>query len=872
VHNPLPSLVTPDWNQIEALELLTQPVLLGSSYVLCESEQGSFQISLHSTGLRLTSQVQANRNYGLLEHEPEAERLHLETSTNITIVRSSQFILEIEHSPFKFILKNHHGETLLKTADDGHFVRTHRVPPCAKTLQGWLFSFALQSNEGIYGLGEKWGTLNKRGQLLRSYNHDALGVNAEISYKNTPFAWSPKGWSVFVSTSYPVTHAVGYAAWSQRSYCILIEDDSFDIFLNTSQLNPAHANNHGAELIRQYAELTGFAPEPPEWSTGIILSKAYYRDADEILAVANEVRRQAMPCEVITFDGRAWQDTDTRFAFEWCSKRYPDPKPVLEELKALDFKICVWEYPLISTQHPWFTEFSEKGWLLKDTKTNKAYEFEWEREAFGEVLTPLPNSGLVDFTHPDAYQFWLEQHKDLFVLGVDMIKADFGEQIPEEGVIAHNGASGKELHNVYAFLYNRCVYEAAQKYAQKGPFLFSRAAWSGSQRFNSQWGGDPQADWEGMMSNIRGGLSWGLSGAPFYATDVGGFYKDTRDNKLYIRWSQAAVFSAHFRLHGIGAREPWTYSDEANQIVMQTLSLREKLRPYLFRAMQAATKTALPVQRPMVLAFPEQPQSWGFENQFMCGDDLLVAPCFSPRSQVEFYLPVGEWVQLNLDASFGTKLWQGGQFYREHFNLDEIAFTLVSCLFFMGLVGWISYQKTKGSVADKDGYFLAGRGLTGVFIAGSMLLTNLSAEQLIGLNGSAYGFNMTAMAWEVTAGLATIIMALVFLPRYLRGAFITLPAFLEDRFDADVRRMTAILFMLGYGLVTIPSILYSGSVAVLKLFDIPELLNIPYSQALVLTVLAVGCIGALYAVFGGLKAVVVSDTIRLNRDCNDRNT
>ncbi|RBP48574.1 solute:sodium symporter family transporter [Arenicella xantha] len=192
---------------------------------------------------------------------------------------------------------------------------------------------------------------------------------------------------------------------------------------------------------------------------------------------------------------------------------------------------------------------------------------------------------------------------------------------------------------------------------------------------------------------------------------------------------------------------------------------------------------------------------------------------------------------------------------------NDLIFTLFSCVFFMALVGWISYQKTKGSVDDKDGYFLAGRGLTGTFIAGSMLLTNLSAEQLIGLNGSAYGFNMSAMAWEVTAGFATIIMALVFLPRYLSGAFTTLPGFLQERFDDGVRRLTVVLFMVGYGLVTIPSILYSGSVAVLRLFDVPSLLNLPYSQALIVTVLVVGSIGAIYAVFGGLKAVVVSDTI-----------
>ena len=128
---------------------------------------------------------------------------------------------------------------------------------------------------------------------------------------------------------------------------------------------------------------------------------------------------------------------------------------------------------------------------------------------------------------------------------------------------------------------------------------------------------------------------------------------------------------------------------------------------------------------------------------------------------------------------------------------SNLIFTLASCVFFMALVGWYSYQKTKGSVDDKDGYFLAGRGLTGTFIAGSMLLTNLSAEQLIGLNGSAYGFNLSAMAWEVTAGIATIIMALVFLPKYLRGAFATLPSFLQERFDDDVRRMTVVLFMVG---------------------------------------------------------------------------
>ena len=192
---------------------------------------------------------------------------------------------------------------------------------------------------------------------------------------------------------------------------------------------------------------------------------------------------------------------------------------------------------------------------------------------------------------------------------------------------------------------------------------------------------------------------------------------------------------------------------------------------------------------------------------------------------------------------------------------QELMLTLTSCLFFMALVAWIAYRQTRGEVATREGYFLAGRGLSAVFIAGSMLLTNLSAEQLIGLNGSAYGFNLSSMGWEVTAAISTIAMAFLFLPRYLAGAFSTLPEFLNDRFDSDVRRASVVLFMVGYGFVTIPSVLYSGSIAVLQLFDIPTITGLAYSSALALTIIAIGSIGAIYAVFGGLRAVAVSDTL-----------
>lgn len=194
-------------------------------------------------------------------------------------------------------------------------------------------------------------------------------------------------------------------------------------------------------------------------------------------------------------------------------------------------------------------------------------------------------------------------------------------------------------------------------------------------------------------------------------------------------------------------------------------------------------------------------------------------------------------------------------------DYSNLIFTVISCIIIMVLISIFTYFKSRGETKSSDGYFLAGRGLTGVFIAGSVLLTNLSAEQLIGLNGQAYRSNLSNMAWEVTAPIAIVIMALFLLPKYLGGAFTTLPEFLSKRFDTGVQQMTAGLFLLSYVFVLIPSTLYSGSVAVLQIFNVPELFNISYTASIWVIVWIIGIIGSLLAVLGGAKAVAVSDTI-----------
>jgi SSS family solute:Na+ symporter len=181
---------------------------------------------------------------------------------------------------------------------------------------------------------------------------------------------------------------------------------------------------------------------------------------------------------------------------------------------------------------------------------------------------------------------------------------------------------------------------------------------------------------------------------------------------------------------------------------------------------------------------------------------------------------------------------------------------------FTALVAIISYYKTRNTEeSSSDGYFLGGRSLTAGVIAGSLLLTNLSTEQIVGLNGAAYQSGLSVMVWETLAAIAMVVTAIFLLPRYLKGGLTTVPGFLAKRFDVTTKTLTSGLFLTGYVVVLLPVILYSGSLAISGMFDVPELLGVTHTQSIWICVWGIGIIGSIYAVFGGLKAVAVSDSI-----------
>ena len=642
--------------------------------VLFSTSEGTLEISFWDEDiLRLRLGDEPVNTYPIIVGTPAGKKISYSTDDDLHIIRCGEGevrlapgpeVSDTEAGPVNFTFTQN-NKAVVQPSPDGHFIRRFRIPPFARTDNGWFFSIALQPGAPIYGFGEKYATLNKRGQKLTSWAEDSLGVNAEVCYKNAPFCWTPNGtngpegtagYGVFIHTTARITHGAGYPQWSNWSYAAHVEDKVLDLFFI--------AGESPAELIKRYTDITGRTGDVPLWSLGNWISRAYYKTFEEAEEIARTIREKQIPCDVYTLDGRAWLDTDSRFYFEWDSARYPEPEKFISVMRELDLKLCVWEYPLCSVKNPLYDEFDAKGWFLKDAN-GSTYKYSFDLSPFGDVLTPLPDSGLFDFTVPEAARWWYDQHRKLHEMGVDVFKVDFGEQVPEDAYTS-NGDSGIICHNAIPLLYNMTCFQASEDHFGRG-LVWSRSGWAGSQRFATQWGGDAEASWGGLAGSILGGQSWGLSGAPFYAHDIGGFYGQTPDDELYIRWLQAGVCSPFCRIHGIGPREPWYFSDETVEIAREWLALRYRLIPYLQRQVHEAMVSGLPVMRSMALAFPEDQRTWNFELQYMLGDHLLVVPVLQPGGWVTVCLPEGVWYNY-----FTGERLQGGQVFTVQMELERI--------------------------------------------------------------------------------------------------------------------------------------------------------------------------------------------------------
>ncbi|PQE10607.1 glycoside hydrolase family 31 protein [Rutstroemia sp. NJR-2017a WRK4] len=422
------------------------------------------------------------------------------------------------------------------------------------------------------------------------------------------------------------------------------------------------------EVLTKYSILTGKPGKVPSWSFGLWLSTSFTTNYDEktVNSFLEGMNARDIPVEVFHFDC-FWMK-----AFHWCdfefdSEMFPDPKGQISRLKesGLVKKVCVWVNPYLGQASPVFKYAADKGYLLKRKNGDI---FQWDLWQTG--------MGIIDFTNPEATEWYVGCLKGLFDKGIDSIKTDFGERIPSKDVQWFDTSlDPRKMHNYYAFLYNKIVYEALQdRYGKNEAVLFARTATAGTQRFPLQWGGDCESTPEAMAESVRGGLSLGLCGYAFWSVDIGGF-EGYPPPWIYKRWVAFGLLCSHSRLHGSNSfRVPWTVDDDdksdqgCSKILSKWTALKARLMPYIFSQAQDSVEKGIPLSlRAMCLEFPDDPTSWFLDRQFMLGENLLVAPIFEESGDVEFYLPKGRWTNF-----FTNETKDGPGWFKENHAFDTL--------------------------------------------------------------------------------------------------------------------------------------------------------------------------------------------------------
>ncbi len=482
---------------------------------------------------------------------------------------------------------------------------------------------SLSVGELVYGMGERFTPFVKNGQSVDIWNEDG-GTSTEQSYKNIPFYITNKGYGVLVNHPERVSFEVATEMVTRTEFSV--KGSYLDYFLINGPTMK--------EVLTRYTDLTGKPSLPAPWTFGLWLSTSFTTNYDEetVMSFVDGMLNRGIPLRTFHFDC-FWMKEFHWSDFLWDSRVFPDPAGMLKRIKAKGLNICVWINPYIGQESYLFDEGMKNGYLIKRTNGQV-----WQWDAW------QPGMAIVDFTNPAACKWFQDKLEVLLDMGVDCFKTDFGERIPTENVAYSDGSDPVKMHNLYTYLYNKCVFDLLERKRGKGQaVLFARSATVGGQKFPVHWGGDCWSDYESMEESLHGGLSLLMSGFGFWAHDIGGF-ESTSTADVYKRWVAFGLLSSHSRLHGSSSyRVPWVYDEEAVDVVRFFTRLKASLMPYLYKTAIDTSRSGVPTMRSMVLEYTEDKPCHYVDKQYMLGDNLLVAPIFNDQSIAEYYLPKGTW-------------------------------------------------------------------------------------------------------------------------------------------------------------------------------------------------------------------------------------
>ena len=562
-------------------------------------------------------------------------RWNVKATDQAIVYKNNNGSLEIQKYPFRIVLRDGQGKLLTQTRHiiDNDSTQVKLLPfnfikrgsDNSRSINPVLM---LSPNERIYGCGESFTSLNKVGQKVHISVVDPQGPETDGMYKPVPFYFSNRGYGIFMHTSAPTTADFGASyIGAQR---LFMGDETMDFFIFFGEPK---------DVLNAYTDVTGKSPMLPLWTFGTWMSRITYFSQEEGLDIARKLRANKIPSDVIHFD-TGWFGVDWQCDYEFAKDRFKDPVAMLKSMKKDGFHTCLWQLPYFTPKNRYFRELVDGGMAVHNGNGTLSYE-----------------DAVLDLSNPKTVAWYQGKIANLIKQGVSAIKCDFGEAAPYDGIYA-SGKTGFYEHNLYPLRYNKALWQAVRDNTPDHEgVIWARSAWAGSQRYPLHWGGDAATNEigsVGMLGDLRGGLSFGLSGFSFWSHDMGGFVTKSPDD-LYRRWLPFGFLSSHTRAHGAPPTEPWLISESFTKAFRQSAEMKYKLMPYVYAQAKDCSERGLPMVRALLVEFPDDPGAWFVEDEYMFGSQILVAPMLETGKSRTVYLPRGKWI----DYQTG-KVYEGG--------------------------------------------------------------------------------------------------------------------------------------------------------------------------------------------------------------------
>lgn len=575
----------------------------------------------------------------------------------------------------------------------------------------------LGKDDAVYGLGDKPGCLNKRGYSYVNWNTDdpAPHVDSFKSlYKSIPFfivLGDDYCYGIFADNTYKTTFDFGFE--NTDYYFVEHEKGELDYYFIPG--------NDMAEVVGLYTSLTGTTPLYQRWIYGSHQSRWGYYTQDEVLDIADKFRELDIPCDVIHMD-IDYMNGYRVFTFD--DKKFPDVKGLSEKLADRGVKLISIIDPGVKKDEDYF--------MYKEGMEMDAFAHDTDGSVYENAVWP-GTSVFPDFTKQSVRSWWGDKTKILLEHGISGIWNDMNEPASFNGPLPDDvqfeyGAHEK-VHNIYGHFMAKATYEGlAKNDGGKRPFVLTRAAYAGSQKYCGGWTGDNHSIWAHIALSLEQVCNLSVSGLAMCGSDIGGFGSDTTP-ELLVRFYEAAVFVPFFRNHsamGTRRQEPWQFDETTIDAVRKTVKLRYRFIPYIYDLAHECEKTGAPIVRPLVYEYPEDKHVRNISDEYMLGSFVLVAPVIAPGKEArEVYLPDGDWY----DYYTGEK-YSGGRYILADAPLDKVPVFIkagaiipvadgeirsteditedkISILTYPGKGSFVHYQDDNETFAYRDGTYNA---------------------------------------------------------------------------------------------------------------------------------------------------------------------